>query len=70
MFSRNSVKVSYSCTENISQITSSHNKIILPLNKNQELPCNCRQKENCLMQGKCRMKNIPYKFIASTPAKH
>ena len=36
--------------------------------RNQKLPCNCRQK-NCPMQGKCRMKNILYKCIASTSTK-
>ena len=37
--------------------------------KNPELPCNCRQKKNCLMQGKCRMKNVHYKCVASSPTK-
>ena len=37
--------------------------------KNQELPRNCRQKDNCLMQGKCRMKSLLYKCLASTPTK-
>ena len=69
IFNRNSVKVSYSYPENISQIISSHNKNLLQPNKNQELPCNCRQKENCPMQEKCRMKNALYKCIASTPTK-
>ena len=59
IFNRNSVKVSYSCTENnISQIISNHNKNTLQPIKNQELPCNFRQKENCPMQDKYRMKNI------------
>ena len=66
IFNRNSVKVSYICTENISQIISIRNKNILQRNKNQEFPCNCRQKENCLMRGKCRMKKVLYKCIAST----
>ena len=69
MFNRNSVKVSYICTENISQIISSRNNNIIQLIKNQELPCNCRQKENCPMQGKRRMKNVLYKCIAATPTK-
>ena len=64
IFNRNSVKVSYSYTENISQIISSHNKNLLQPIKNQELPCSCRHKENCPMQEKCRMKNALYKCIA------
>ena len=69
IFNGNSVKVSYSYTENISQIISSHNENILQPIKNQELPCNCRQKKNCPMQEKYRMKNVLYKCIASTPTK-
>ena len=69
IFNHKSVKISYSCTENISQIISSRNKNILRPNKNQELPCKYRQKENCPMQGKCRKKNVLFKFIASTPTK-
>ena len=53
IFNRYSVKVSYSYTENFSEIISSHNKDILQSRKNQELLCNCKQKENCPMQGKC-----------------
>ena len=69
IFSHNLVKVSYSCTENISQIISSRNKNILRPNKNQELSCKYGQKENFQMQGKCRMKNVIFKSIASTPTK-
>ena len=69
IFNCNSVKVSYSCTENISQITNNHNNNILQLNENQECPCNCRQKDNCPMQEKCRVKNVLYKCIALTPTK-
>ena len=70
IFNRNSVKLRYSCTENnISQTISNHNKNTLQPIKNQELPCNCRQKENCPMQDKYRMKNILWKCIASTPTK-
>ena len=47
----------------------SHNKNILQPVKNQELSCNCRKKENCPMQGKCGMKNVLYKSMASTPTK-
>ena len=61
---RNSVKVSYSCTENICQIASSDSKSVL-----RELPCNCKQKESCLMQRRCRIQNVLYMCIASTPTK-
>ena len=67
--SRNLVRVSYGCTENVFQIISSCNKNVLQPNKNQELSCDCRQKENSLMQRKCRMKKNPCKCTASTPTK-
>ena len=69
IFNCNSVKVSFSCTENISQIISSHNKNLRQPNKNQGIPCNCRQKQSCSLQGKCRMKNALYKCRASTPTR-
>lgn len=44
---RNSVKVSYLCTENISSL----NKNKLHPNKVQEVPYNCRQKQNVDARG-------------------
>ena len=67
-FNRNSFKVSYSCKENISQITSSHSKNILQPNKNEEPLCNCRQKKFSMLR-RYRTKNGLYKSIVSTPTK-
>ena len=55
MFNCNSGKVSYSCTENISQIISNYDKNILQPNKNKEL--------HVIVD---KMKNILYRIIAST----
>ena len=56
---RNTVKMSYRTTPNLKKFISSHNAKIL--NKSQEdLPCNCTNKEECPLEGKCRAKNIIY----------
>ena len=47
IFNRNTVKVSYSCTENISSIISSHKKKLIKNNAPNTKPCNCRNKLTC-----------------------
>ena len=42
IFNRNTVKVSYSCMENISQIIKRHNEQVTKTNKRSIAPCNCR----------------------------
>ena len=58
IFNCNLVKVSYSCTENISQVIASHNKIVLQPNKNQELPCICGRKTVVRCKGEEESKAI------------
>ena len=67
IFNRNSVKVRYSCTQNISQIISNHNMSILNSRTENCLPCNCQKKEECPLDGKCRSKDVIYECVASTP---
>ena len=54
IINRNTVKMSYRCTPNMSQIISSHNSKIL---KNEELSeerkCNCSKNNVCPLGGKC-----------------
>jgi hypothetical protein len=69
IFNRNTVKVSYSTTENMKQIINKHNKRILSNSNesNHDESCNCRNKENCAMNGiNCRKLNTIYKGVAST----
>ena len=55
------VKLSYSCTENIQKIMASHNKKILSKDKYvEEDKCNCRKKETCPVPGKCCTKSVIY----------
>ena len=69
IFNRNTIKLSYSCTQNMSRIIKSHNKKITTKNTTQKLDCNCNQKQNCPLDGKCREKNVIYKCVASVPNK-
>ena len=66
---RNTLKVSYSCSPNISSIVSAHNKKVLKgTPQNQEVRCNCRVKSNCPLDGKCLDKSVIYKcHVKSNP---
>ena len=64
LFNKNNVKISYSCTRNISSIISTHNKSILrkpPPEDTRE--CNCMDREQCPMDKKCLSKNIVYEAV-------
>jgi len=71
IINRNTIKVSYSCMMNLKSIISQHNKnIIQQHEENKTHPqrdsiapttdCNCRDKANCPVGGKCLEKNIIY----------
>ena len=57
MFHKNTLKVSYSCTQNMTQIINSHNKKVKQTNKKESLSRNCRQKNDCPRDSKCRTMN-------------
>ena len=69
IFNENTLKVSYSCSHTMTQIINSHNRKVKQPKKEESLSCNCRQKNDCPMDGKCRTMNTVYKFIASVPTK-
>ena len=69
IFNRNTIKLSYSCTKNMGRIIKSHNKKITTTKTTENLDCNCRSKQNCPMDGKCRSSNVIYKCISSVPNK-
>ena len=65
LFNRNTLKLSYSCMPNISNIISSHNKAVLNEethrnNTTVAKECNCRQKNTCPLNGKCQTEGIVY----------
>ena len=61
LFNKNTIKVSYGCTENMAQIIQRHNKKILNQdNTVKEKLCNCRKKEECPLKGSCLKENLVY----------
>ena len=66
IFNRNTVKVSYSCTDNISSIISSHSKKLMKNNAPNTKPCNCRTKSKCPLNGQCKSQDIIYKCTVET----
>ena len=69
IFNKNTVKISYSCMNNISSILSTHNKNILNL-KQTSFGCNCRNKDNCPLDGECLTPNIIYRADITTDNDH
>ena len=69
MFNRNTVKVSYSCMENVNQINKRHKKRVTKSNERSTPPCNCRVKNNCPMNVDCRVENVVYKCNVSATEK-
>ena len=67
VFNRNNVKVSYSCTENIHSIINSHNKKVSLKEQTNDLPCNCKKKEECPLKGDCRIRSVVYKCDVTAP---
>ena len=63
ILNRNTVKLSYCCMPNVGQILKAHNKKVLnvDMTNDQDQPCNCRNKTNCPLQGKCQTKSVIYK---------
>ena len=57
--------MSYYCTQNLGNIIKSNNKKLISSNNQIILPCNCRKKEECPLEEKCRPINIIYKCIPS-----
>ena len=66
---RNTVKVSYSCMPNGGSVITSHSKKLTNAEKKQTKHCNCRKKQECPLEGKCRSEDIIYKCVV-TAADH
>ena len=60
IFNRNTVKISYSCLRNISSIPSSQKRNIL-WPKQKSFGCNCRVKNECLLNGECQTPSVIYR---------
>ena len=72
IFNRKTLKISYSCTNNISQIINSHNNKLFNKFHNQvnnnninskKIECNCKFQSDCPMNGLCSLDNVVYQAI-------
>ena len=68
IFNRNTIKLSYSCMRNISQIVKGHNKTILSRENsvNETYGCNCRNRNECPLTGKCLTPSLIYQATVTT----
>ena len=65
---KNVIKLSYSCTPNMANILTTHNKRLLKSHngKSEFKPCNCRYKLSCPLNGNCQDKAIVYQTTVQT----
>ena len=63
VFNKSIVKVSYSCTQNMSQVIKGHNKKIF---SKETQDCNCRVKTDCPLNRGCRKESVIYKCTGKT----
>ena len=66
IFIRNTVKVSYSCTQNMSSMIKSHNKKMINKDVKESKSCNCRVKSECLLNGRYQVTDVIYKCTVSS----
>ena len=66
IFNRKTLKLSYSCISSMSSVIKQHNYKILSTTENVDRLCNCRNKENCPLDGKCLQTCIVYKAYIIT----
>ena len=50
---------------NVGSIIKSHNKKLTNAENKQTKHCNCRKKQECLLEGKCRSEDIIYKCVVT-----
>ena len=66
LFNRNTLKLSYSCMENVGDIIKKHNAKLLAEQKSLQKSCNCRKKDSCPLKGDCQQKCVVYKAEVET----
>ena len=64
IFNENTLKVSYSCMRNMSPVLSSHNKKISEKNEKYD-ECNCRNKDQRILEYKCLPHELLMRQISS-----
>ena len=67
IFNKNTVKVSYSCMDNMERIIKKHNQKILNANQTTTTHgCNCRKKATCPLENNCLTPTIVYNAKVTT----
>ena len=68
IFNRNNVKISYSCMNSMSKIINAHNSKIAnkEYTENDQILCNCRNRNDCPLDGKCLSSKIVYSAEVTT----
>ena len=73
IFTRQTVKLSYSCCPNVNSLITQHNRKLLRRHEDTTTPepgnqpgCNCRKKDLCPMSGHCLQSAIIYKATVSS----
>ena len=69
IFNRNTVKTSYSCTQNMSSMIESRNKNVINKDITKLKSCNCRAKSECSLNAQCQFTGIIYKWTVLSPGK-
>ena len=69
IFNRNTIKVSFSCTQNILSMIKSHNKKVINKNVKESRSCNCSVKSEYPLNGQCQVSDIMYKCTVLSPEK-
>ena len=69
IFNRNTVKVSYSCTQSMSSMIKSYSKEVTNKDVKELKSCNCRVKSECLLNGRCQVTNIIHTCTVLSPDK-
>ena len=66
IFNKNTIKVSYCCSENLSSVIKTHNKKLTNEKITPRKQCNYKNRNNGPFDGNCQTSDIIYKCIAST----
>jgi hypothetical protein len=69
IFNRNTLKMSYSCMNNVKSIITKHNAHIITNSQSQNTEtdnCNCDNKNTCPLPKQCMTNNIIYKATVTT----
>ena len=65
IFNRNTIKVSYSCMNNVSKIIKQHSRNVSNKKEKKTNPSNCRNKNECPLNGNYKVQNVIYKCTVS-----